>query len=79
MSPHFGTLLSHIMRTISDANTNLVDMSHDRLTVDAGRVRVAASLEMDGPEETRRLIGMLRRSGLELDILDGSAAVLGGA
>lgn len=68
-------VFSGIMRIISDANANLVDMSHDRLTVDVGRVRVTASLETDGPEGTGRLVRMLRDSGLEFDVLDGSGTV----
>ena len=65
-------VFSGIMRTISDAHANLVDMSHDRLTVDVGRVRVTASLETDGPEGTQRLVSMLRDSGLEFEVLNGS-------
>lgn len=62
-------VFSGIMRTISDAGANLVDMSHDRLTVGVGRVRVTASLETDGRDGTKRLVRMLRDSGLEFDVL----------
>ena len=70
-------VFSGVMDVIAQANANLVDMGHDRLTVGVGMVRVTASLETDGPEGTDKLIDALHRSGLKFQVrgIAGSDAV----
>lgn len=70
-------VFSGVMDVIAQANANLVDMGHDRLTVGVGMVRVTVSLETDGPEGTDKLIDALHQSGLKFQIrgIAGSDAV----
>ena len=61
--------LKDVVDEITEANANIVEVVHDRISVDAGYVGVTLSLETEGNEYAERLIGHMRSRGIQFRLL----------
>ena len=61
--------LKDVVDEITAANANIVEVIHDRISVDAGYVGVTLSLETEGNEYAERLIGHMRSRGIQFRLI----------
>jgi len=63
--------LKDLVDEITDANANIVEVVHDRLSLDinAGSAGVTLSLETEGQESADKLIERLKRKGIQFKLM----------
>ena len=61
--------LKDVVDEITAANANIVEVVHDRISVDAGYVGVTLSLETEGSEYAGRLTEHMRKKGIQFRLL----------
>ena len=61
--------LKDVVDEITAGNANIVEVVHDRISVDAGYVGVTLSLETEGSEYAGRLIEQMREKGIQFRLL----------
>ena len=61
--------LKDVVDEITAGNANIVEVVHDRISVDAGYVSVTLSLETEGSEYAGRLIEQMREKGIQFRLL----------
>ncbi len=63
--------LKDLVDEITDANANIVEVVHDRLSLDinAGSAGVTLSLETEGQESADKLIERLKEKGIQFKLM----------
>jgi len=63
--------LKDLVDEITDANANIVEVVHDRLSldIDAGSAGVTLSLEMEGQKSADKLIERLKEKGIQFKLM----------